>query len=428
MASFASWLRSSFFISLFFLLQSLFSAVFARNVHIVYMGERSYDEPELVEEAHHQILSNILGSKEAAKDSILYSYKHGFSGFAAVLTKSQAKLIADFPGVVRVVPDRIFSPQTTRSWDFLQVEPGKMNGILVKAQLGVGSIVGILDTGIWPESKSFRDVGLLETPLRWKGICQGGDQFNRNNIDKFYPIVYGEDIPSTGTDEETAGSCSSDSLNATLARGKVVLCFQSRTQRSVYVATDTVKNAGGIALIFAQFPTKDITLSTDIPLVQVDYTIGTYLLTYIGTARNPVVKFSPTKTTIGQLISPEVAHFSSRGPSSISPSVNLNLPSISIPDLKKTMTVSRTVTNVGPQNSVYIARIEAPPGTSVSVEPSILAFNSTKKKLKFKVTFCANLKVQGRYSFGYLFWEDGFHVARIPLTVRTAQSSSQATL
>lgn len=36
---------------------------------------------------------------------------------------------------------------------------------------------------------------------------------------------------------------------------------------------------------------------------------------------NPVVKFSLTKTAVGQLISPEVAFFSSRGPSSISPSV-----------------------------------------------------------------------------------------------------------
>lgn len=30
-------------------------------------------------------------SKEAAKNSIVYSYRHGFSGFAAKLTPSQAK-------------------------------------------------------------------------------------------------------------------------------------------------------------------------------------------------------------------------------------------------------------------------------------------------------------------------------------------------
>lgn len=99
--------------------------------------------------------------------------------------------------------------------------------------------------------------------------------------------------------------------------------------------------------------------------------------------------------------------------------VNLNLPSITIPELKWNLTVSRTVTNVGPATSVYTARVQAPAGTNVRVEPSILSFDSTKKKLKFKVTFCSQLRVQGRYSFGNLFWEDGLHVVRIPLIVRT---------
>lgn len=31
------------------------------QVHIVYMGERAYDEPELVQDLHHGILSDVLG-------------------------------------------------------------------------------------------------------------------------------------------------------------------------------------------------------------------------------------------------------------------------------------------------------------------------------------------------------------------------------
>uniref|UniRef100_A0A2P2N169 Uncharacterized protein n=1 Tax=Rhizophora mucronata TaxID=61149 RepID=A0A2P2N169_RHIMU len=99
--------------------------------------------------------------------------------------------------------------------------------------------------------------------------------------------------------------------------------------------------------------------------------------------------------------------------------VKLNLPSITIPDLKQKITVSRTVTNVGPVTSVYHARFQSPAGTYVRVEPSVLSFNSTVKKLKFKVTICSQLRVQGRYSFGNLFWDDGLHVVRIPLVVRT---------
>lgn len=99
--------------------------------------------------------------------------------------------------------------------------------------------------------------------------------------------------------------------------------------------------------------------------------------------------------------------------------VNLNLPSITIHELKQSMTVSRRVTNVGPVNSVYFARVQAPAGVSVKVKPSVLSFNSTVKKLEFKVIFCSLLRVQGRFTFGNLFWEDGLHVVRIPLVVRT---------
>lgn len=99
--------------------------------------------------------------------------------------------------------------------------------------------------------------------------------------------------------------------------------------------------------------------------------------------------------------------------------LNLNLPSITIPELRGKLTVTRTVTNVGPAVSKYRVYVEAPPGVDVTVSPSLLTFNSTVSKLKFKVTFQAKLMVQGRYTFGSLTWEDGTHTVRIPLVVRT---------
>ncbi|CAL0324954.1 unnamed protein product [Lupinus luteus] len=52
-----------------------------------------YQNPKTTKKYHLKMLSSLLGSKEAAKNSILYRYKHGFSGFAARLTKSQTKEI-----------------------------------------------------------------------------------------------------------------------------------------------------------------------------------------------------------------------------------------------------------------------------------------------------------------------------------------------
>lgn len=80
-------------------------------------------------------------------------------------------------------------------------------------------------------------------------------------------------------------SCVADSLNATLARGKVLLCFESRIQKYPVNAARTVKNVQGIGLVFAKFQTKEVSLCLDVPCAQVDFTIGTSLLTYIGSTR-----------------------------------------------------------------------------------------------------------------------------------------------
>ncbi|KAK1578770.1 hypothetical protein Q3G72_033014 [Acer saccharum] len=41
-------------------------------------------------------------------------------------------------------------------------------------------IVGVIDSGIWPESKSFSDEGFDPPPEKWKGDCSGGENFTCN--------------------------------------------------------------------------------------------------------------------------------------------------------------------------------------------------------------------------------------------------------
>ncbi|PON61124.1 Subtilase [Trema orientale] len=121
---------------------------------------------------------NLPCSKEEAMESMVYSYKHGFSGFAAKLTESQAQKIADLPEVIRVIPNHFYSLQTTRSWDYLGLSPQSPSNLLHDTNLGDGIIIGLLDTGIWPESEAFNDEGLGPIPGRWKGRCVSGDRFN----------------------------------------------------------------------------------------------------------------------------------------------------------------------------------------------------------------------------------------------------------
>ncbi|CAO2038009.1 unnamed protein product [Urochloa humidicola] len=100
----------------------------------------------------------------------------------------------------------------------------------------------------------------------------------------------------------------------------------------------------------------------------------------------------------------------------------LNLPSIAVPNLKlDSVTVWRTVTNVGAMDVTYRVVVEAPAGVDVSVEPSVIRFNGGgSKKATFRVTMKARQWVQGGYTFGSLTWLDGSaHSVRIPIAVRT---------
>ncbi|EEF43470.1 subtilisin-like protease SBT3.5 [Ricinus communis] len=148
------------------------------NVHIVYLGEKQHDDLKLITDSHHDMLANIVGSKELASELMVYSYKHGFSGFAAKLTESQAQKLSELPGVVRVIPNSLHKLQTTRSWNFLGLSSHSPTNALHNSSMGDGVIIGVFDTGIWPESKAFSDEGLGPIPSHWKGVCISGGRFN----------------------------------------------------------------------------------------------------------------------------------------------------------------------------------------------------------------------------------------------------------
>ncbi|XP_062074026.1 subtilisin-like protease SBT3.5 isoform X2 [Humulus lupulus] len=681
--------------------------------------------------------------------------------------------MAEFPQVVQVIPNRIHKLHTTRSWEFIGIRHNSQKNDLTE-NMGKGTIIGVIDSGVWPESESFNDKGMPPIPSHWRGICQQGDEFNNTNcnrkiigarwfikglvaetkkpinrtntgeylsprdgnghgthtastaagyfveqashkglaaglarggaplahlaiykacwgeggctnadllkafdkaihdgvdvlsvsvgievplysyvdlrdtiaigsfhaaakgitvvssagnsgptsqtisntapwlitvaattIDRAFPtvitlgnnqtlwgqsidtgrhnhgfagITYSERIAVDSTDS-SAKDCELGSLNATLAAGKIVLCFSDLyDQQDIASAATAVQEAGGVGVIFAQSH-NDGLQSCDIPCVKVDYEVGTQIISYIRRARSPIAKLSSPNTVIGKWTSPRVATFSSRGPSSLTPAVlkpdvaapgvdilaafppfnsksgngyytllsgtsmacphvagiaalikslhqhwspaairsalvttasqtgtdgtdisaegpnrkaadpfdigggqvnpiramdpglifdtstedyveylcslgyrtssitrltesditcgrkrqagsnlNLNLPSITIPNLKTTtsVTVTRTVTNVGEFDSVYEAVVEAPSGVEMRVEPQVLRFDTTTRRLSFEVTFFSAQRVHGDYKFGSLTWFDGKHRVRSPVAVRVITYESYA--
>uniref|UniRef100_A0A0E0DA77 Subtilisin-like protease n=1 Tax=Oryza meridionalis TaxID=40149 RepID=A0A0E0DA77_9ORYZ len=145
---------------------------------------RRHDDADVVTGSHHDMLASVLGSKEVALESIVYSYRHSFSGFAARLTEAQASTIRGLPDVISVRENQIHRLHTSRSWDFLGMDYRQPNGLLAKAKYGEDIIIGVIDTGITPESPSFADDGYGPPPSKWKGVCQVGPSFKAKSCNR----------------------------------------------------------------------------------------------------------------------------------------------------------------------------------------------------------------------------------------------------
>ncbi|XP_057827210.2 CO(2)-response secreted protease [Cryptomeria japonica] len=154
------------------------------KMYVVYMGSSRDEEPDLLMRSHVQLLSSVWGSRNQAEESLVNSYKYAFTGFSAKLSSQQANALAEKPEVVSVFPDPILELHTTQSWDFLQTQSGTSFDYPNVSSSDQDAIIGLLDTGIWPEAASFSDVGISAIPRRWKGSCMQGKDLNISNCNR----------------------------------------------------------------------------------------------------------------------------------------------------------------------------------------------------------------------------------------------------
>ena len=129
--------------------------------------------------------------------NVLHTYSTTFSGFAAVLTEAQAAQLMTDREVKSVVPSERREMDTTRTSEFLGLTaPGGLYSQLdaqSRNVKGEGIVIGVVDSGIWPESPAFGDkvdaagkpvayhqAGTLvygPPPAGWAGACIAGEGF-----------------------------------------------------------------------------------------------------------------------------------------------------------------------------------------------------------------------------------------------------------
>jgi subtilisin family serine protease len=125
-----------------------------------------------------------------------YDYVYSFNGFAAKMTEAEAEAAKTLKGVVAVTPDELQTVDTSSTPAFLGLDaPGglweQLGGTGVPSAnpppqtkgAGEGVVIGIVDSGIWPESQSFSDrnasgqLTYRQLP-GWNGKCTPGEGFN----------------------------------------------------------------------------------------------------------------------------------------------------------------------------------------------------------------------------------------------------------
>jgi Subtilase family/Fibronectin type-III domain/PA domain/Peptidase inhibitor I9 len=142
---------------------------------------------------HDRALEKVGGAQK------VYDYGVSFNGFAAELTAAQAEGLEKVEGVVAVSPDQIRQPDTSNTPTFLGInQPGglwsKLGGV---GTSGEDIIIGVVDTGVWPEHLSFSDRhgidrtgkpdGDMKYPHKargYTGTCDAGEGFTGSECNR----------------------------------------------------------------------------------------------------------------------------------------------------------------------------------------------------------------------------------------------------
>jgi subtilisin family serine protease len=86
----------------------------------------------------------------------LYDYRYAFNGFSARLTREQVAALRAAPDVIAVEETREVQMETATTPAFLGLTQAG-TGLWTRGIKGENVIIGVLDSGVWPENPSFSD-------------------------------------------------------------------------------------------------------------------------------------------------------------------------------------------------------------------------------------------------------------------------------
>ena len=157
--------------------------------------------PDVANDRAHLAARQDAVMRSAGVSKALRGYGYVFNGFAAEMTDAQAAKLAGTKGVLSVRQDELRTADTSSTPTFLGLT-GKEGFWKEQGAKGEDVIIGIIDSGIWPEHPSFSDRktrghghdfrsnghdegDFAYKPIRgWHGTCVTGEQFTADNCNR----------------------------------------------------------------------------------------------------------------------------------------------------------------------------------------------------------------------------------------------------
>jgi hypothetical protein len=111
---------------------------------------------------HDAVLQSVGGGQK------IYDYRYAYNGFAATLTAAQVAALEKSGAVLSIEPVEEWAPDTSTTPEFLGLTgtgnlwaqlggPSSGTNAANATGAGEGIVIGMLDTGIWPEHPSVSD-------------------------------------------------------------------------------------------------------------------------------------------------------------------------------------------------------------------------------------------------------------------------------
>ncbi|CAI5959371.1 unnamed protein product [Closterium sp. NIES-65] len=121
---------------------------------------------------------DVAESVKLPLSRIFRSYTYTMNAFGARLTPKQVHKLRRHAAVAMVRPDRLVQQRTVHVPTFLELPATLWGSNGGQKKAGEGMIIGVVDSGIWPEHPSFDDAGYGPIPARWSGLCMNTSDFN----------------------------------------------------------------------------------------------------------------------------------------------------------------------------------------------------------------------------------------------------------